>query len=172
MTTVFTLGHSDRSFDKVLEMLRAESVGQLVDVRRFPGSRTHPQWNQQSIVGALPLDVAYTWIAELGGRRYTPVGTETQNGWWRVKAFRDYADHLQSEEFARGLTELVSLANERVTAIMCSEAVPWRCHRRLIADALLVQGVEVHHLIASRRTEPAVLTPAVRIRDGHLMYPP
>lgn len=171
MTTVFTLGHSDRSFDAVLQMLRAHEVATLVDVRRFPGSKTHPQWNQVAIVEALPTEIGYTWIAELGGRRYTKVGAETRNGWWKVKAFRDYADHMGSDEFAHGLQQLLDLARSRTAAIMCSEAVPWRCHRRLITDALLVSGVEVQHIISTSRTESAVLNAALHVRDAHLEYP-
>ncbi len=171
MTTVFTLGHSDRSFEEVMQMLRAHEVEQLVDVRRFPGSRTHPQWDQAAIVEAVPTELGYAWIAELGGRRYTKAGVETSNGWWKVKAFRDYADHMGSEEFAHGLRQLLALARSRSTAIMCSEAVPWRCHRRLITDALLANGVEVQHIISTARTETAVLTHAARVRDGYLHYP-
>lgn len=172
MTTVFTLGHSDRGFDEVVQMMRAHEVEQLVDVRRFPRSRTHPQWNQAAIVEALPTGMGYAWLAELGGRRYTKVGVKSPNGWWKVKAFRDYADYMTSKEFAHGLRQLLDLARSRSTAIMCSEAVPWRCHRRLITDALLANGLHVQHIISKTRTEPAVLTPAAQVHDGHLEYPP
>lgn len=169
---VFTLGHSDREFDEVLDLLRIHRVTVLVDVRRFPASRTHPQWNQDAIVDALPAELTYAWISELGGRRHTPAGVSSPNGGWRVKAFQDYADHMTSEEFQRGFGLLLELAEGERPALMCSEAVPWRCHRRLITDALLVAGREVVHILTPTRTMPATLTPHARLLDGRLIYPP
>lgn len=172
MNPVYTIGHSTRGFDDVLEMLRAHHVTFLVDVRSFPSSRKHPQWNQSAIIEALPSGLAYCWIAQLGGRRYTPKGVPSENGAWRVKAFRDYADYMGSDEFAEGLRELIRLAKHERPAIMCSEAVPWRCHRRLITDALLVAGVEVVHIMSTTAAKPAVLNELARVRDGQLTYPP
>lgn len=169
---VFTIGHSTRTFDEVLGLLRANRVTCLVDVRSFPSSRKHPQWNQPAVVDALPADIGYRWIRELGGRRHTPKGTPSVNGAWQVKAFRDYADYMSTDEFAGGLAELRELARHERPAIMCSEAVPWRCHRRLITDALLVSGVEVVHIMSGASAKPAVLTPHAQVRDGSLTYPP
>ncbi|MFJ9668913.1 DUF488 family protein [Streptomyces sp. NPDC101219] len=167
-----TVGHSTRTFDEVLEMLRAHDITCLVDVRSFPSSRKHPQWNQAAITEALPSDIGYRWIRQLGGRRHTPKGVPSENGGWRVKAFRDYADHMAGEEFAAGLRELLELAEEGRPVIMCSEAVPWRCHRRLITDALLVAGVEVVHIMSRTASKPAALNELARVRDGRLTYPP
>ncbi|MYR43822.1 DUF488 domain-containing protein [Streptomyces sp. SID5910] len=169
---VLTVGHSTRDFDEVLSMLRNNEVTHLVDVRSFPSSRTFPQWNRSAIEEALPADIAYRRIPQLGGRRHTPKGVPSENGAWRVKAFRDYADHMASDEFREGLDELIGLAAEGRPAIMCSEAVPWRCHRRLITDALIVAGVDVAHIMSATSTKPAVLNPHARVRDGHLVYPP
>ncbi|HEY1176381.1 MAG TPA: DUF488 domain-containing protein, partial [Phytomonospora sp.] len=107
---VCTVGHSTREFGELTAMLRAHEITCLVDVRAFPSSRKHPQWNQAAIVSALPSDIGYRWIPTLGGRRHTPKNTPTANGAWRVKAFRDYADHMATEEFAEGLRELLELA--------------------------------------------------------------
>ncbi|MFH9609595.1 DUF488 family protein [Streptomyces sp. NPDC017448] len=170
-TRVHTIGHSTRSFEDVLEMLRAHDVTCLVDVRSFPSSRKHPQWNRAAVVENLPPGISYRWIPGLGGRRYTPKNVPSENGAWRVKAFRDYADHMAGEEFAEGLRELIRLAERESTAIMCSEAVPWRCHRRLITDALLTAGVEVVHIMSRTAAKPAVLNENARLRDGHLIYP-
>lgn len=169
---VFTIGHSTRSFDEVLALLRGNGVTCLVDVRSFPSSRKHPQWNQSAVVDALPPDIGYRWIRELGGRRHTPAGVPSVNGAWQVKAFRDYADHMSTEAFAKGLAELRELARHERPAIMCSEAVPWRCHRRLITDALIVSGAEVVHIMSSTSAKPAVLSPHAKVGDGTLTYPP
>lgn len=169
---VHTVGHSTRTFAEVLEMLRAHDITCLVDVRSFPSSRKHPQWNRSAITEALPSDIGYRWIRQLGGRRHTPKGVPSENGGWRVKAFRDYADHMSGEQFAAGLRELLELAEEGRPVIMCSEAVPWRCHRRLITDALLVAGVEVVHIMSRTASKPAALNELARVRDGRLTYPP
>ncbi|PWI09969.1 DNA repair protein [Streptomyces sp. NWU339] len=169
---IHTVGHSTRDFDEVLKMLRDNGVTCLVDVRSYPSSRKYPQWNQAAIVEALPSDIAYRWIAGLGGRRYTPKGVPSENGAWQAKAFRDYADHMAGDEFAEGLSELLELAEHERPAIMCSEAVPWRCHRRLVSDALIVAGAEVVHILSGTTSRPAVLNEHARVRDGHLIYPP
>ncbi|WP_330336029.1 DUF488 domain-containing protein [Streptomyces sp. NBC_00557] len=169
---VCTVGHSTRDFGEMLEMLRNNEVTCLVDVRSFPSSRKFPQWNQAAIIDALPPGIAYRWIPKLGGRRHTPKGVPSENGAWRVKAFRDYADYMAGEEFAEGLGELLELAERERPAIMCSEAVPWRCHRRLITDALITAGVEVVHIMSPTTAKPAVLDQHARVRHGHLTYPP
>lgn len=169
---IHTVGHSNRDFDDVLAMLRNNGVTDLVDVRSFPSSRTFPQWNQAEIIDALPPDIRYHWIPKLGGRRHTPAGEPTENGAWQVKAFRDYADYMASDEFAEGLRELLDLAEHGRPAIMCSEAVPWRCHRRLITDALIVAGVQVLHIMSAGTTKPAALNKNARVQDGRITYPP
>lgn len=169
---IWTLGHSTREFDEVLAMLQTARITYLVDVRSFPSSRKFPQWNKAAIIEALPDAIGYRWMPKLGGRRHTPAGTPSANGAWRVKAFRDYADYMQSNEFAEGLRELIELSAHERPAIMCSEAVPWRCHRRLITDALLVAGVEVTHIMSATATRSATLNENAHVHNGRLTYPP
>ena len=169
--TICTVGHSTRDFDEMLAMLQGNGITHLVDVRSFPSSRKFPQWNQSAIIDALPPSIEYRWIPKLGGRRHTPKGVPSANGAWQVKAFRDYADYMDSEEFTEGLHELLELAEHGRPAIMCSEAVPWRCHRRLITDALIVAGAEVADIMSATTVKPAVLHKHARVQDGHLTYP-
>lgn len=168
---IYTVGHSTRDFDEVLTMLQNNDVTHLVDVRSFPSSRNYPQWNQAAIIDALPPEIEYRWVRKLGGRRHTPKGVPSVNGAWKVQAFRDYADYMDSDEFREGLNELLELAEHGRPAIMCSEAVPWRCHRRLITDALIVAGTEVMHIMSPTTVKPAVLDKHAHVQDGHLTYP-
>ena len=168
---ICTIGHSSRAFDEIMEMLRANEITHLVDVRSFPSSRKFPQWNQPALINALPSDIEYRWIPKLGGRRYTPKGMPSVNGAWQVKAFRDSADYMAGNEFKEGLNELLELAENGRPAIMCSEALPWRCHRRLITDALIVAGAEVADIMSTTTVRPAVLHDDAHVQDGHLTYP-
>ncbi|OKH72082.1 DNA repair protein [Mycobacterium sp. SWH-M5] len=168
---VLTVGHSTRESGELVEILRAYDVTELVDVRSFPASRKFPQWNKAAIIDNLPSDIGYRWLPNLGGRRHTPTGTPSVNTAWRVKAFRDYADYMQTPEFAKGLGELIELSRRHRPVIMCSEAVPWRCHRRLITDAVIVAGVEVTHIMSATASRPATLNDSARIADGTLIYP-
>lgn len=169
--SVFTIGHSTRTFHEVLSMLRANQVTALVDVRSYPSSRSFPQWNQKAIEDSLPSGISYHWIRKLGGRRYTPTSVASVNDGWRVKAFRDYADHMATSEFSAGLNELLRIAEHAIPAIMCSEAVPWRCHRRLITDALLVRGIAVHDIMSEHLARPATLTPFAQVDGQTINYP-
>lgn len=168
---VFTIGHSTREFDEVVAMLRDNGVNELVDVRSLPGSRKFPQWNREALEESMPADIGYRWIKDLGGRRYTPVDVASANDGWRVKAFRDYADYMATATFRSGLNELLEVAAHRVPAIMCSEAVPWRCHRRLITDALLVDGVDVLNIMSATSTRPAELTEFAEVTGKQITYP-
>jgi uncharacterized protein (DUF488 family) len=171
-TTVYTVGHSTRSSEEMLELLRWVGIELLVDVRAFPSSRRHPQFNRDALEGWLPAaGIGYRHTRELGGRRSPTPGSP--NGGWRDTAFQGFADHMRSAEFQRGLGELETAAREAPTTIMCAEAVWWRCHRRLIADALVARGWRVEHLgvgddrAVHQLTEFAVVDP-----DGSLSYPP
>jgi uncharacterized protein (DUF488 family) len=168
---VWTVGHSTREFGELVDILHAYGITELVDVRSFPMSRKFPQWNKAAIIDSLPSDIGYRWLRQLGGRRHTPAGTPSVNTAWRVKAFRDYADYMQTAEFAEGLGELIGLSRQQRPVIMCSEAVPWRCHRRLITDALIVAGVEVTHIMSATAARPATLNDSARVEDGKLIYP-
>ena len=171
-TTLYTIGHSTRSCEELLVLMRDVGVELLVDVRAFPGSRRHPQFNRDALTGWLPAaGIAYRHMPELGGRRVPVPGSP--NGGWHDTAFQGYADHMRSPEFQRALAELEAAGRDAATAVMCAEAVWWRCHRRLIADALLVRGWRVEHLgvgdgpAVHQLTEFAVVDP-----DGLLTYPP
>lgn len=167
--TVWTIGHSTRPLDEFLGLLAEYRIEQIADVRRFPGSRKFPQYGQAALEQQLAVHgIAYRWLPELGGRRRTSV--DSPNTGWRSAAFRGYADYMASAEFADGLAELLDLALERRTALMCAEAVWWRCHRGLIADALCVAGAEVVHVLDATHAIVHPMTPPARIRDGRLSY--
>ncbi len=168
---VYTIGHSTRELQEVVEMLRGQGVEALVDVRSYPSSRKFPQWNRESLEMVMPADIAYQWMPKLGGRRHTPAGTPSPNKGWRVKAFRDYADYMGTDSFREGLHELIQLAKNQKVAIMCSEAVSWRCHRRLITDALLVRGIPVLDIISPSSLREASLTDFAVYENGTLTYP-
>ena len=170
----FTIGHSTRTVDEFADLLRASDVRLVVDVRSMPRSRTNPQFNFDALPDALaPLQIGYVHIAPLGGLRGKQKPAETStNGYWRVKSFRNYADYAQGPAFAQGLAELRALGAERRSAIMCAEAVWWRCHRRLIADYLLAAGERVFHILGPGHVDPASLTPGARVREGGVIdYP-
>ena len=170
---VYTVGHSTRSIPEFAEILEAGGVRQVIDVRTVPRSRTNPQYNAD-VLGALlePWQVTYDRIAGLGGLRGRSRDVPPEiNGYWENQSFHNYADYALSPAFAVALAELIARAAKVPTAIMCSEAVWWRCHRRIIADYLLSRGLSVLHLMGGGRIDPATLTPAARERDGHLVYP-
>jgi uncharacterized protein (DUF488 family) len=170
--TIYTIGHSTRTEDELLALLNEAGVRLVADVRAFPSSRRHPQFNQGALVQWLErAGIGYLHLRGLGGRR-TPV-PGSPNGGWRESAFQGYADHMRSEEFRGALAELESAASTLATAIMCSEAVWWRCHRRLIADALVVHGWRVEHLgIGAGHAVHELPEFAVVGPDGLLTYPP
>lgn len=171
MATVFTIGHSTRGVHELIELLREHGVRTLVDVRRFPGSRRNPQFGQEALSAALAAaGVEYAHEPDLGG--YRKGREDSPNTAWRTRGFRAYADHMDSPEFREALTRLIGRAEARSTAIMCAEAVPWRCHRQLISDALTARGVEVRHILGPGRADAHELNPAARVRDdGGLVYP-
>ena len=170
---IYTVGHSTRSIEQFVEILRPAGVHRVIDVRTVPRSRTNPQYNADALPQNLaPWQVGYDRIAELGGLRGRSRDMPPEvNGYWENQSFHNYADYALSPAFGEGLDQLERLSDERPTAIMCSEAVWWRCHRRIIADYLLLRGREVFHLMGGGRIEPARITPAARERDGHLVYP-
>ena len=167
--TLWTIGHSNRSLDDFLALLAAYQIELLADVRRFPGSRKHPHFNQAELARSLPAaGVAYEPFPELGGRRKPR--PDSPNTAWRNESFRAYADFMETGEFRAGIDRLLKNANERRVAVMCSEAVWWRCHRSLIADYLKVQGIEVQHILSKSKSELHPYTGAARLIDGRLSY--
>jgi len=168
---LLTVGHSTHPLDAFLALLRGAGVEAIADVRRFPGSRRHPHFGAERLATALAeAGIGYEHLVELGGRR--SVAPDSPNDGWQVAAFRGYADHLRSDEFAAGRARLAALAAERRTAIMCAEAPPWRCQRRLVADVFAFDGWQVRHLMPSGRLDDHV-PPAFAIRgpDDLPLYP-
>lgn len=171
---VFTIGHSTRSIEEFIALLRGNGVTRIVDVRRFPGSRRHPQFGRDTLPASLAdAGIGYRHEEALGGRRASdPSAGPSPNTAWRVAAFRAYADYMATPPFRAALERLMRDAADGRPAIMCAEAVPWRCHRRLITDALLARGVPVLDIIGPGRAEAAGLSPhAVVQPDGGLLYP-
>lgn len=171
-TTVFTVGHSTRSREEFVELLRAHGVRLLADVRRHPGSRRHPHFDREAMEAWLAeAGVDYLHVDELGGRR-DRVDPESPNDGWRSDSFQAYADHLNGEEGQAALDRLEEAARRRPTAVMCAEAVPWRCHRQLIADHLVARGHTVRHVLDRDRADVHDLRDMARpAPDGRVVYP-
>ena len=168
---VYTVGHSTRPQAELIALLRHYGVATLVDVRIMPRSRHNPQFNLEELAQALPeAGLAYAHLPRLGGLR-RGLGAASPNDGWRNASFRAYADYMQTADFAHGLEELRALAGAGPVALMCAEAVPWRCHRSLIADALTIRGVEVREIRSATRTEVHTLTPFARVDDLRITYP-
>ena len=171
---IYTVGHSTRPIEDFVEILRQGNVQRLVDVRSIPRSRTNPQYNLDALPAALSAwQISHTIIPELGGRRSRQKTVPPAvNGFWENRSFHNYADYAMSGEFRAGLDRLIKLSVEAPCAIMCSEAVWWRCHRRIIADYLLMRGRIVLHLMGNGRIERASRTPAAKVAGDVLIYPP
>ena len=171
--TIFTLGHSTRTLADFVALLRQVDVTLLVDVRSIPRSRMTPQFNTDTIPGTLAAEgIGYRHLDALGGRRHHRKGAPPSlNVYWRVAAFRNYADYAETDDFRAGLQALRELARDDRCAIMCAEAVWWRCHRRIITDYLLAGGTRVEHIMGPGQVVPATLTPGARVlADGTLRY--
>jgi uncharacterized protein (DUF488 family) len=169
IAVIYTIGHSTHTGNRFLAMLNAHGVAQLADVRTVPMSRRHPHFNRETLDNFLAASgVRYRHFAALGGLR-KPKPDSTNSG-WKHPGFRGYADYMQTEPFQAGLAELMAFASVGPTAVMCAEAVWWRCHRRLLADALLVQSVPVWHIL-SDGAKPHELSPFARIHEGKVNYP-
>jgi uncharacterized protein (DUF488 family) len=170
---LFTIGHSTRPIVEFAGILQNAGVGTVVDVRTVPRSRTNSQYNADVLPRELaPWRIGYERIAELGGLRgRSQTVVPAINGFWENQSFHNYADYALSDEFERGLERLLDIADDRPAAIMCAEAVWWRCHRRIIADYLLLRGRRVIHLMGEGRVQDATMTPAATERDGRLVYP-
>jgi len=170
----FTIGHSNRSIEEFVGLLRSADIGLLADVRRFPGSRANPQFNEITVAESLArCQISYELMAVLGGRRESVKSVSPDvNGLWRNVSFHNYADYALSAEFSAGFQHLLERGREQRCSIMCSEAVWWRCHRRIIADYLIAGGETVFHIMGPGRFEPAQLTPGAVVRpDGKVVYP-
>lgn len=170
-STVWTVGHSNHSAEKFLSILRAHRIEVVADVRRFPGSRKHPHFGGEALAAGLAAHgIDYAWLNRLGGRRRGDAGP--QHSGWRNASFRAYAAYTWSDEFADGLDELLHIASAARTAVMCSELLWWRCHRRLVSDVLKFVGVEVIHLAGEGAGSIHEFTPPACVSAHELTYPP
>lgn len=168
--TIFTIGHSTRTLDEFLSLLETYGVTMVVDVRTVPRSRHNPQFNKENLPNALKAQgIKYVHMPELGGLRRT--SADSINLAWQNKTFRGYADYMQTKEFAENLLRLISLARESCVAIMCAEAVPWRCHRSLIADALKIRHFSVNHILNETSSTNHELTPFALVEGNNITYP-
>ncbi|GAA2893490.1 DUF488 family protein [Microbacterium esteraromaticum] len=172
---ILTVGHSTHPFDEFADLLSRAQVGALVDVRRLPGSNRYPWFNEDALTASLPRKgIVYRRIEQLGGRRNVQRDVPDEvNALWRNRSFHNYADYAMGEEFGEGITRLLALDDAATghVAVMCSEAVWWRCHRRIIADSLLARGIAVGHLMPDGRVSEAALTPGAVVKDGAVEYP-
>lgn len=167
---LYTIGHSTRSYEEFVRLLKASGVRRLADIRSVPRSRHNPQFEQNELIRALPKDgIEYIHLKALGGLR--PVKKDSVNAGWQNASFRGYADYMQTEAFEEGLDRLISLADEAPTCIMCAEALPWRCHRSLVADALTARGIRVRHIMGEGRTQDHDMTGFARVEGGRVSYP-
>jgi uncharacterized protein (DUF488 family) len=169
---ILAIGHSTRPLEELVDLLAAAGVRTLADVRTIPRSRANPQFEGPALArGLAAAGIGYAHLPALGGLRHARKGS-VENAAWRNASFRGYADHMQTPEFEEGLCQLRALAREGPVAVMCAEAVPWRCHRSLLADALLARGVLVEHITGRGKTRPHRLTPFARIEGRRVTYPP
>jgi uncharacterized protein (DUF488 family) len=168
----FTVGHSNRSISEFIELLKAHKLKLLIDVRKIPKSRHNPQFWGDKLADSLAREnIQYLYLPELGGRR--PARKDSINSGWRNSSFKGYADYMQTDEFKKGLKRLISLSRRKKLVIMCAEAVPWRCHRRLIADALLAHGHEVIDIFTRTTAKPHEFTPFAKVnrKKMEITYP-
>lgn len=170
MTTLYTIGHSTRGVEEFIHLLRSFGVERVVDIRTIPRSRHNPQFEGEALAKTLRnRRVGYRHMKELGGLRHA--AQDSPNKGWRNSSFRGFADHMASPEFARAVEALAALARERPTAIMCAEAVPWRCHRYLIADALVIRALTVEHILGAGISRGHTLNPMAVVQGLQLTYP-
>jgi uncharacterized protein (DUF488 family) len=167
---IYTVGHSTRKIEDFVTLLKAYKIEIVVDVRTIPKSKHNPQFGEQELSRSLgSYEIAYRRLPRLGGLRHT--NKDSINTAWKNQSFRGYADYMQTEEFAQGIDELMAIAKEGRTVIMCAEAVPWRCHRSLIGDALLVRHIQVEDIISETSSRPHKMTPWARVDGEGITYP-
>jgi uncharacterized protein (DUF488 family) len=165
---LYSIGHSTRTLDELVGLLRENGIERLADIRRYPGSRRYPHFSRESLARSLPeAGIVYEHMPELGGRR-KPL-PDSRNTSWRNEQFRAYADYMATDDFARAIDKLI--AGDLVTAFLCAEAVPWRCHRNLVSDELVRRGIDVVHILGPGQTQRHEMNPRAIIEDQHLVYP-
>ncbi|MEO8863255.1 MAG: DUF488 domain-containing protein [Candidatus Saccharimonadales bacterium] len=170
MNTIFTIGHSTRTIEEFIDLLQGHGIKQLVDIRSIPHSRFNPQFGQDKLKQSLEdSQIAYIYLKKLGGLR--PLVKDSINDGWHNKSFRNYADYMQTSGFEEGIDELIELSNNELSAIMCAEAVPWRCHRSLVSDALLQRDFKVCEIIGKTNTREHTLTSFAVVNGKKITYP-
>lgn len=170
MPAIFAIGHSTRTIEEFIDLLQANGVEQLIDIRSVPRSRRVPQFNRDALPDSLKAaGIDYLHMPALGGLRHPRA--DSQNSAWRNDSFRGYADYMQTAEFAAAIGELIKVARDKQVAIMCAEAVPWRCHRSLVGDALIARGVTVEDIIGTGRRQMHKVTPFAKIDGERVWYP-
>jgi uncharacterized protein (DUF488 family) len=168
--TIFTIGHSTHPIERFIELLQSNGIKQLLDIRTIPKSRHNPQFDSDALAASLrAAHIRYVHLKELGGLRHAH--HDSVNRGWRNASFRGYADYMQTPEFEAALARAIELAQARPTALMCAEAVPWRCHRSLVADALTVRGIRVLEIVSSAEPKEHKLTPFARVCGNDITYP-
>ncbi len=168
--TLSTIGHSTHPGEEFIRILQSHGIRRLVDVRTIPKSRRNPQFNQESLSASLhAAGIDYRHLPGLGGLRHPR--KDSMNTGWRNASFRGYADYMQTPEFSESLKRLIEFASQMPTAIMCAEAVPWRCHRSLIADALVARGIPVMEILSATKSQPHPMTPFAQVEDQQVTYP-
>jgi uncharacterized protein (DUF488 family) len=168
--TVSTIGHSTHTGEEFIRILQAHGIRSLVDVRTIPKSRRNPQFSQENLAASLSAaGIEYRHLPGLGGLRHPR--KDSMNTAWRNASFRGYADYMQTPEFEENLAKLIEIASGASTAIMCAEAVPWRCHRSLIADALLPRGIQVQEILSATKSQPHAITPFAKVLGQRVTYP-
>ena len=168
--TIYTIGHSTHPIEEFIRILERYKIRQLVDVRTVPGSRHNPQFSKEALERSIPAaGIAYVHMPELGGLRKG--SKESINDGWHNASFRNYADYMQTESFDEGIEKLIRFAGRKTSAIMCAEAVPWRCHRSLIGDALMVRGIEVVDIIGEASSQAHRMTPFAKVEGLRVTYP-
>jgi uncharacterized protein (DUF488 family) len=169
--SIYTIGHSTRPIEEFVRLLQAHGVGRLVDIRTIPKSRHNPQFGSEKLAASLQqAGIDYTHMAGLGGLRHTTA--DSPNKAWRNTSFRGYADYMQTQEFADSLQEAIDFSAKEQIALMCAEAVPWRCHRSMVADALIVRGFEVEEIVNAEKRQHHKLTPFAKVDGLRITYPP
>jgi uncharacterized protein (DUF488 family) len=167
---IFTIGHSTRSLEEFIEILKDYNIEELIDVRTVPKSRHNPQFNGEELAYVLRNHhIGYRHQKDLGGLRHTH--KDSINTAWENASFRGYADYMQTDDFAEGIQKLIEIAKHKVVVIMCAEAVPWRCHRSLIGDALLVRDIDVEDIFSKTSYKPHTLTPWAVVHGKNITYP-
>lgn len=170
MREIFSIGHSNRTWQQFLDLLRAHKIHRVIDVRTIPRSRRNPQFSRETLAPKLrAARINYVHLRKLGGLRHAR--PDSPNSAWRNASFRGYADYMQTPEFEEGLKRLIKLGKQKRSAMMCAEAVPWRCHRSLIADALAARGIPVAHIASRKRAPLHKLTPFAKVRGRRVTYP-